>query len=133
MEAVLHDFYEHLKLGEILGQKCEDCGAVTFPPRNLCASCGSSKTRWVKMSGKGRLLYASAGVHLMTGIPFVLGTVRLDEGPLVPAVLLEDDFDFSRPEAVWDLSATNGLVQAEVVQSLSGEGVMVAFRRVRNS
>jgi len=130
MEAVLHDFYEHLKHGEILGQQCEDCGAVTFPPRNLCATCGSSRTRWVKISGRGQLLYASAGVHLMTGIPFVLGTVRLDEGPLVSGVLLEKDFDFSRPEAVWDLNATNCVVQAEVTETLSAEGVMVAFRRI---
>ena len=55
---------------------------------------------WVSMSGRGKLLFASVGPHRMMGIEFLLGTVKLEEGPLVSGMLLDDTFDLTKPAEI---------------------------------
>jgi uncharacterized OB-fold protein len=58
---------------------CEKCGGVYLQP---CA-----------LSGVGQLL-ASARVHLHAGkgreAPFTVGSIRLDDGPIVRTLIVED-------------------------------------------
>jgi uncharacterized OB-fold protein len=51
MQPVVHDFYNHLKEGKILGHRCAGCGAVQFPPMGLCPECGSNDLSWQPLSG----------------------------------------------------------------------------------
>jgi hypothetical protein len=79
------------------------------------------------MSGRGKLISASVGPHRMMGIEFLQGTVKLEEGPLVSGVLLDDSFDLSKPEEIVNYYGKFRDVKAEVI--INPEGVQaVAFR-----
>ncbi len=127
MEAVLHGFYSRLRSGIAAGRRCGSCGAVSFPPRGLCPRCGSGDGEWFELKGTGTMLFASAGPNLLLGKPYVMATVALAEGPVISGPLL-DDFDFTRPEAVWDYNGANVTVRIEIATHESG-GAFVAFKR----
>lgn len=66
----------------LLGSNCDSCGALAFPPRRVCASCGSANLRRVRLGGTGRL-YTYAIVRQAPkefATPYVIGYVDLDEG-----------------------------------------------------
>jgi len=55
IEKIVKPFYEGLAEGKILGRKCLECGAIEYPPRYACNTCGYHATEWVELSGKGVL------------------------------------------------------------------------------
>lgn len=61
------------------------------------------------------------------GLDFIQGTVKLEEGPLVPGMVIVDDFDFSHPERIWDYNAANISVLTEIVKNPLGVE-SIAFR-----
>ena len=48
-------WWEALKRHELYLQKCRDCGFTRYYPRALCTNCLSSKTEWVRCSGRGSI------------------------------------------------------------------------------
>ena len=46
-------FWEGVARGELLGQRCADCGRFTHPPRPMCPACQSLKREVVRLSGRG--------------------------------------------------------------------------------
>jgi uncharacterized OB-fold protein len=78
------EFARHLKNGRLVGTKCAECGATTFPPRADCAECMSPQFEFVDVSGKGTLHTFTTIVAAPTGFehlaPYVLGLVDLDDG-----------------------------------------------------
>jgi uncharacterized OB-fold protein len=78
----------------LLGGRCEACGYVFFPLQTYgCERCGSTKLVPHALSGAGRLI-ASAWVHLHAGknrqAPFTVGTIALDDGPMVRTLIVEE-------------------------------------------
>jgi len=76
----------------LLGGKCAR-GHVFFPFQSFgCERCGSTELQAVDLAGAGRLV-ASALVHLHADparpAPFTIGTVALDDGPVVRTLLTE--------------------------------------------
>lgn len=78
------------------GTKCGACGAVFFPPLGIgCEKCGAEADRLqaIHLAAKG-VLHSVATVHLHMGkdmeAPFTVGEVRLDDGPLIRAVMTEN-------------------------------------------
>jgi len=76
----------------LLGGACA-CGYVFFPlQRYGCEKCGGLDIEPRALSGAGALL-ASARVHLHAGkgreAPFTVGSVRLDDGPIVRTLIVE--------------------------------------------
>jgi uncharacterized OB-fold protein len=79
-------FWEGCARGELVLQRCRDCGAVQHRPRAICASCLSSGIEHFVASGR-------ATVHSYTVVwqnqippfasvtPYVVAEVELDEGP----------------------------------------------------
>ncbi len=63
----------------------------------------------------------------MMGIEFLQGTVRLEEGPWVSGMLLDDSFDLTKPEEIVKYYGSGTEVVAEVVQNPEGVEA-VAFR-----
>jgi len=129
MDAIIHDFYAHLKQGRIMGRRCRHCGDVAFPPRGLCTSCGGDQADWLELSRRGRLLFVSAGPNLLLEERYVMATVELAEGPVIAGVLREDGFDDAKPETVWDWAGADIPVAVEVATNARG-GVIVAFKRL---
>jgi NAD(P)-dependent dehydrogenase (short-subunit alcohol dehydrogenase family)/uncharacterized OB-fold protein len=73
-------------------QRCSRCGAVQYPPREACHRCLSVDLEWVRQSGTGRLmaettLHHSHELYFQRRLPWRLGLVRLDVGPMVVAHL----------------------------------------------
>src|SRR6185437_395144 len=76
----------------LLGGACA-CGYLFFPlQRYGCEKCGGLEIEPRALSGAGSLL-ASARVHLHAGkgreAPFTVGSVRLDDGPIVRTLIVE--------------------------------------------
>ena len=81
-------------LPSLRGRRCEGCGAVLFPPQDYgCDRCGGAPDHLkpVELKGKGTLKsFATVHQHPSPSIktPFVIGTVQLDEGPVIEAVVV---------------------------------------------
>ena len=76
----------------LLGGACA-CGHVFFPMQTFgCELCGNSTLELRALTGRGRLL-ASAQVHLYAGkhrqAPFTVGSIALEDGPIVRTLLVE--------------------------------------------
>jgi uncharacterized OB-fold protein len=130
VQPVVNLFYKYLKEKKIMGFRCAGCGIILFPPQGLCPNCGSNDFSWNPMSGRGKLMFASVGPHRMMGIQFLQGTVRLEEGPWVSGMLLDESFDLSQPEKIWEYNEADIDVVLEVVKNPEGVEA-VAFRVVR--
>lgn len=94
-EHVVEKFWNGLKEGKIYAKKCNECGAIEFPPHLACNNCGYHETEWVELSGKGELKTfvftgaLNARLELEDrGEKYVCGEVKMDEGPEINAVIL---------------------------------------------
>ena len=78
------DFAKHLKDGRLMGTKCKDCGAYSFPPRADCEACMSGNFEFVELTGKSTLQTFTKIVAAPTGfedvVPYTVGVVDLEEG-----------------------------------------------------
>ncbi len=78
-------FWEGCRRGELLVQKCQDCGSYIFYPKMYCPECLSSHLEWVRASGKGKV-YSFMTVHgfqpteFAADVPYVVAIVELEEG-----------------------------------------------------
>ena len=79
------------------------------------------------MSGRGKLLLASLGKHRIMDTPIIQGTVKLAEGPVVSGMIIIPDFDFSKPERIWEYNLANIDVATEVINNPEGVEA-VAFK-----
>jgi NAD(P)-dependent dehydrogenase (short-subunit alcohol dehydrogenase family)/uncharacterized OB-fold protein len=76
-------------------QRCEDCGAVQYPPREACVACLSASLRWRVMEGAGELISQTAIRHgqepyFRERAPWRIGLARLDCGPSAIVALHRD-------------------------------------------
>ena len=71
----------------LVGSKCGNCGALDFPPRDVCPKCGRKslgKMGRMKLSGRGRIFSytvihdAPKAFDIMK--PYVLAIVEMEEG-----------------------------------------------------
>jgi uncharacterized OB-fold protein len=78
------DFARHLKDGRLMGSRCKQCGAASFPPRADCEACMGGEFEFVERSGKARLLTYTKIVAAPTGfedvVPYIVGVADLDDG-----------------------------------------------------
>jgi len=66
-------------------QVCRDCGAVQYPPREVCRACLSQRLLWRQQDGAGELisdtvLRAAQELYFRERLPWRIGNVRLDSG-----------------------------------------------------
>jgi len=72
-------------LGRLELQRCAECSAIQYPPREACVRCLSEELEWTLMSGEGELvsettLHHSQELFFRERAPWRLGLVRLTEG-----------------------------------------------------
>ena len=92
--ALTHDnafFFEGTKAGQLLVQRCTECGTLRHPPRPACAQCGCFDWDTVAASGRGTV-FSYVVVHhpQVPGFPYPLpiAVVELDEGTRLVADLV---------------------------------------------
>ncbi len=84
--SLTHDnafFFEGASRGELLIQRCTNCGVLRHPPRPACASCGSFEWDTVTSRGRGTV-FSYVVVHhpQIPGFdyPLPIAVVELEEG-----------------------------------------------------
>ncbi len=80
----------------LVGSKCETCGEFFFPPRIICPNCRrKGKVVEYQFSGRG-VVESYTVVHtppadMEDQAPYVLAIVRLEEGPMLTAQIVDVD------------------------------------------
>lgn len=91
LTADVEFYFAGARAGQLLIQRCNECGYLQHPPWPACSSCRSLSLHPQPMSGAGEL-YSYTVVHAPTIQPFeppyVVALVALDEGPRVVAGLI---------------------------------------------
>jgi uncharacterized protein len=74
-----------MERGVLLGSRCDNCGATSWPARAICHSCGHSTTLGVPLPNTGTLLSYTRVWVPRPGIqpPYLLGEIALDGGALL--------------------------------------------------
>jgi len=79
------EYNEALKENKLLGLKCQECGAITVPPKMTCQKCTSPNMEIVELKGEGKIRTFTTVNVAPEGredeIPYTILLVELDEGP----------------------------------------------------
>ena len=76
-------FWDGCQRGQLLAQRCGECGAVRHPPRPMCPRCQSLDRQQIELSGLGRLYAWSRPMYPklpMFAPGYLVALVDLDEG-----------------------------------------------------
>lgn len=77
------------------GNACKTCGAKFFPPRQVCSECRHTEFEDFVFKGTGELYsyttLSSAPEGYEDQLPYSVGMIKLDEGPMVEAQLTDVD------------------------------------------
>jgi len=80
---------------KLVGEVCPHCETKLFPPRDVCPECGQDCKKPYVFSGKGEVYSAvpiqDAPAGFKESAPYVIGLIRLEEGPLVTAQITDID------------------------------------------
>ena len=84
------------------GTVCGNCGTKFFPPREVCTECKSTQTESPlrmtphEFDGHGELysftILHSAPIGYEEQLPYAVGMIKLDEGPMVEAQITDVNF-----------------------------------------
>ena len=81
----LRPFFDAAKRHELVVQRCRGCGTHRFPARELCSTCLSRDSEWVRVSGAGEVFSFNV-MHQVyhpgfaTEVPYAVVIVKLAEG-----------------------------------------------------
>ena len=96
-DAATAPYWEAARRYKLMLPRCDGCGLVFFPPRELCPGCWSGELSWQQMSGGGTV-WTFTEVHMAFyddtwagDVPYVVAVVELDEGPHLLSNILEPD------------------------------------------
>ena len=84
----------------LIGNTCEVCGEIYFPPRESCPECrrkSIGKMKNLYLEGKGEIITYSI-IHVSPGefeeqVPYPIAIVKLNEGPQVTGQIVDCDPD----------------------------------------
>ncbi len=89
------DYNEALKKNKLLGLKCNECGAITVPPKMVCRTCTSPDMDIVEIGSKGKIVTFTtvnvASEGRQDEVPYIIVLVELDEGPWIMGNLIDID------------------------------------------
>lgn len=126
MELTIKTYLDGLKNGKILGSECKKCGTVYFPLRPICPYCGSTDLDIIESKGEGILksftIIYVAPPKLSSIAPYVVGIVKLDEGPSLMGRII--GVDPNKPKEI----KVGARVKFEPL--VENEETIVAFRLV---
>jgi hypothetical protein len=79
-------FWDGCARGELLLQRCADCGAIRFPAAGACPHCRATGAEWITASGRARVYSWIVVTHPVpreiyaADVPYVVALVELEEG-----------------------------------------------------
>ena len=81
-------YWEGAGRGELVLQRCRDCGVVQHRPRGLCVSCLSDSIEHFVASGRGEvhtftIVRQNQMPRFRDRLPYVVAYVALEEGPQI--------------------------------------------------
>jgi hypothetical protein len=89
-----HEFWDAVRAGRLIAQKCEECGHLRHPPRPMCPRCHSLRHSLAELSGLGEL-YSYSILHYPQfpsfDYPVIAVLVDLVEGIRIVSNLVVDD------------------------------------------
>ncbi len=95
MDGIARDWRVRRQRYALQGEVCEHCGAIIFPPRDVCPHCSHPARTPVTLSGKGEVFSFSTMYNAPAGfeeyIPYTVAMVKLEEGPVVTAQITDVD------------------------------------------
>ena len=78
---------------QLIGNRCLNCGTKFFPPRQVCSECRHTEFEPFQFSGNGELYsfttLRAAPEGFENQLPYSVGLIKLDEGPMVEAQLTD--------------------------------------------
>jgi NAD(P)-dependent dehydrogenase (short-subunit alcohol dehydrogenase family)/uncharacterized OB-fold protein len=101
--------------GRFMLQVCEACAHVPYPPRDACPRCLSSRLTFKDVDPNGRLI-AETTVRVSTDpyfrerVPWRVGTVELDAGPVIVTHLHGDTVEGERVKLALKLDKSGSAV-----------------------
>ena len=86
--------WQAARMGQIAMQHCPACGYVRWPAALACPECLHQGGEWRPLSGKGRIwsfaVYEKPLLPEFAPLcPYAVALVRLDEGPMIYARMLD--------------------------------------------
>jgi uncharacterized OB-fold protein len=105
MTALTEPFWSAARERRLAIQRCDDCETFRFPPEPACATCSSTATSWVEMSGRATL-YTWTVTHapllpfFAEREPWPVAVVELEEGPRLVTNLIDvsaEDYAIGMP------------------------------------
>ena len=93
--TTIKNYHRLLRERKLCAAECTSCHHLMLPPRLVCPNCGSTKTKWRQLSGKGTLrsftvIHVAPTTHAQEA-PYIVAVVQLEEGPSITARLVGVD------------------------------------------
>jgi NAD(P)-dependent dehydrogenase (short-subunit alcohol dehydrogenase family)/uncharacterized OB-fold protein len=101
--------------GRFMLQVCKDCGHVPYPPRDACPRCLSARLTFNDVDPNGKLI-AETAIRVSTDpyfrerMPWRVGTIKLDAGPVIVAHLHGDTVEGERVKLALKLDKSGSAV-----------------------
>ena len=125
-------YSEALKQDKLLGLKCQDCGAITVPPKMVCRKCSGSKLEVIQLKGSGKIktftVVNVAAEGREAECPYIIAMVELDEGPWLMGNLEVIQPDKATYEAVIGKAVKMGHKVFPGDKYSAGEGARPLFK-----
>ncbi len=121
---VLAPYFGAARAGRLVVQRCAGCGALRFPPRELCSACLATDATWQEVSGRGEIFSYNV-MHQVyhpgfaTEVPYAVVVVKLEEGPKITSNLVDCPLG----------EIAIGMPVEVVFEELSSEVTLPKFRR----
>lgn len=85
-DATTAPFWDACRRRELRLQRCGDCGVFRQPPSPGCPHCGSARSDWPLLSGRGSvfsytIVHHAAVPPLAPEVPYNVVVVELDDAP----------------------------------------------------
>ncbi len=82
--VTLRHFFERAREGQLTGVRCEKCGELAIPPKELCPACGERAWQPVPLAGEGTIasftVIRVAPRAYAADVPYAIAAVKLKEG-----------------------------------------------------
>lgn len=125
IDATLAPFFAAANEKRLVVQRCVGCGALRFPPRELCSACLSTDAAWTEVSGRGtvfsfNVMHQIYHPAFAAEVPYAVVVVQLAEGPKLISNLVDCPVD----------AIEIGMPVEVVFERVSPDVTLPKFRRV---